>query len=79
MDFTTISIEALDRVDVDHIASELDARLNQPGYTPVEVSAARNVLSFRGQVWTPILRVRVEDALEGLLGATWRGRFEWSH
>jgi hypothetical protein len=42
----------------------------------VDPVVAQDVLNFRAQVRTPTLRLRIEDAMDALLGPTWRGRFE---
>jgi hypothetical protein len=79
METAMVTVQAIDSADVDVVLPKLRARLEEPGYPPVEIiTVSSGILRFQAHTWTPILRVRVEDAMESVLGAAWRGRFEWA-
>jgi len=47
----------------------LEERLNRPRWPVVEVDTASSTFLCRADTWAPLLRVRVEEAFEDLLGS----------
>jgi hypothetical protein len=43
----------------------------------VDIFTSANALWFAAETWEPILRVRVEDALEKIHGGSWRELAHW--
>jgi hypothetical protein len=66
---------ATEPVELAHLARCLDLALNRPGNPSVDVVAGADVLTFTADTWEPILRSRVEDALDDLVGRGWRDVF----
>ena len=64
-------------IDVKCLVEDLVRVLNRPEWTPVEISTSAEGLCFAADTWEPILRVRVEDALEEIFGALWRELADW--
>jgi hypothetical protein len=56
------------RVDASGVVGGLAQTLNAPAWPSVDISAAGQSLSFAADTWEPLLRVRVEEALEQILG-----------
>jgi hypothetical protein len=59
------------------LVAELAGRLNRKGWPPVHVSASTDSLAFVAQTWQPVLKVRVEEAIEGILGTSWGDYARW--
>jgi hypothetical protein len=66
-----------DHVDASRVATELACRLNAPRWPIVEVTATETTISCSSQTWEPLLRVRVEDAVEQWLGHLWRDNIQF--
>jgi hypothetical protein len=73
-----LRLKILDRHDVPGIARELGAQVNGPGWPEVGIMVDNRVVLCNADTWEPLLRVRVEEALEVLLGMRWREAVQWS-
>jgi hypothetical protein len=71
MKTATMRLRALAPIPPQQLA-DLRAELPRPGAPSVEVSVSGDVLSFSCRTWEPMLGVRVEDALERLMGHAWQ-------
>ena len=73
-----IRLHAAKHTDVGVLLRRLNSRLNRSPEPPVLVTEVDGLICFRAQTWQPILRARVEDALEELIGSTWSCGFRWT-
>jgi hypothetical protein len=64
-------------IDPPDLVEDLGRILNGPTWTVVEIITSPGTLCFAAETWEPILRVRVEDALEEILGGLWRELAHW--
>jgi hypothetical protein len=71
----TIRLRATEPSHLETLGSELARLLNRPGEPAVVVEAAEDVLTFESPTWGPILKARVDDAMDDLLGTAWRFGF----
>jgi len=68
----------LDRIiDAPGVITSLTRTLNAPAWPPVQVSGHGHKLSFAAETWEPLLRVRVEEALEETFEGPWRDLARW--
>jgi hypothetical protein len=67
-----VRVDLEDLIDVSGLVANLGRALNAPSSARVEISTEGSVVYFACDTWEPLLRVRIEDALEALLGSTWR-------
>ena len=74
---STVSLHATDVGLIADVLPGLRARLNRPMEPTTTFIAEANVLRFTANTRQPLLRVCVEDALDGLLGDEWRAAFDW--
>jgi hypothetical protein len=65
------------RVDAPRLVAGLAQTLNAPAWPSVAISAFGPSLSFVADTWEPLLRVRVEEALEQILGVRWQHLARW--
>ena len=65
------------RIDASRLAGGLTQTLNAPAWPSVAISASGPSLSFAADAWEPLLRVRVEEALEQILGDPWQHLARW--
>jgi hypothetical protein len=72
-----LNLRAADRLVAKDLAPRLRHRLNQPRWPPVTVATTHENLCCSAEIWEPILRVRIEDALVELLGPTWEDTVMW--
>ena len=75
---STVRLQAWRANEIDDAATWLSNRLNGPRELNVDVSVEGGVISITADAWEPILRVRVEDALDAELGWLWRDHFVWA-
>ena len=73
-----IHLHAAEHADMVVLLRRLNSQLNRSPGPPVLVTEADGLICFRAQTWQPILRARVEDALEELIGSTWSCGFRWT-
>jgi len=50
---------------------DLGAFLNRPGCPAVAFAQADRTLSCNADTWEPVLRARIEDALDAVIGGLW--------
>jgi hypothetical protein len=74
----TVRLQAWRANGIDDAARWLSNRLNGPREATVDISVEDDVISITADTWEPILRVRVEDALDAELGWLWRDHFVWA-
>lgn len=74
----TVRLRAWRANGLDDAATWLSNRLNGPREANVDISVEDDVISITADTWEPILRVRVEDALDAELGWLWRDHFVWA-
>jgi hypothetical protein len=67
-----LHLEIIDRIEPGELKQGLAQRVNRPRWPVVEITIAGSTLSCGANTWEPLLRVRVEDALEEILGSLWR-------
>jgi hypothetical protein len=72
-----LRLQLLGEAEESRLAADLRARLNQPGWPGVEVTLAGPMVNCIASTWEPLLRVRIEEALEEILGGRWRERVRW--
>lgn len=66
-----VRLEAVAPAEASRTAFELAGRLNLPNWPAVDIIASGTVISCRSQTWEPLLRVRIEEAVEAWLGHRW--------
>lgn len=66
-----VRIEVLGPGEASRTAFELAGRLNLPHWPAVDIIASGTVISCRSLTWEPLLRVRIEEAIEAWLGHRW--------
>jgi hypothetical protein len=66
-----VRLEVLDPGEASCAAFELAGRLNLPHWPPVDIIASGPVISCRSLTWEPLLRARIEEAIEAWLGHRW--------
>jgi hypothetical protein len=72
-----LRIQTIKPIERPQLARLLKLRMNRPRWPAVDITIAGDTLSCRATTWEPLLRVRVEDALEEVLGSLWRDTIEW--
>jgi hypothetical protein len=75
---SALSLKAVESANVQALVATLTPRLNGSSEPLVSISAEDDLVSFRADTWQPLLLARVEDALDELLGPTWRCAFSWA-
>jgi hypothetical protein len=73
-----LRLQLLSSGEESHLATDLRQRLNRPGSPTVEVTIAGVTVSCIAATWEPLLRVRVEMALEEIFGNVWRELVRWA-
>jgi hypothetical protein len=73
----SLQLHLEDVADLSGLVAGLVRALNAPTWARVEVSTENSAVSFACDTWEPLLRVRVEDALEDLLGSAWPELARW--
>ena len=74
----SVRLQLEDVADPTGLAAGLVRALNAPpDLARVKISPEDSAVSFACDTWEPLLRVRVEDALEELLGSAWRELAHW--
>lgn len=66
-----VRLEVLEPAETSRAAFELAGRLNRPHWPAVDIIANETVISCRSQTWEPLLRARIEEAIEAWLGHRW--------
>ena len=69
-----VRLEAGGSAEASRTAFELAGRLNLQNWPAVDITASGAVISCRSQAWEPLLRVRIEEAMEAWLGHRWPER-----
>jgi hypothetical protein len=67
-----LHLKIIDRIAPRELKQALAQHVNRPWWPVVEIRIAGSTLSCGANTWEPLLRVRVEDALEEILGLLWR-------
>jgi hypothetical protein len=75
MDTSAVLLRASEPSDIGVLLPALRRQLNRPAESAVLVTEVGERVCFRAQTWQPILRARVEEALDEVAGPTWRCRF----
>ncbi len=65
-------------IELGRLVPMLEGRLNRVDEPAVSVTEVDGEVCFRAETWLPILRVRVEDALDELIGSAWSCGFTWT-
>jgi hypothetical protein len=78
MDTSAVLLRASEPSDVGVLLPALRRQLNRPAESAVLVTEVGERVCFRARTWQPILRARVEEALDEVAGPTWRCRFALS-
>jgi hypothetical protein len=73
----SVWLSVSDTLEVEQLAANLLAQLNQPRWPPVEIAISDRRIACQAETWEPILRVRIEDALDVLLTGLWRDNVGW--
>jgi hypothetical protein len=73
----SVRLQLASAIDVAAVADALLGALNPPGWPLVEVFASGDHVAFAADTWEPLLRARVEEALEQVLGNPWRDLAQW--
>jgi hypothetical protein len=73
----SLRLQVHDAVDAGQLVARLTRTVNSPGWPFVDVYVSGDRLSFAAETWEPVLRVRIEDALEHVLGVRWREHAQW--
>jgi hypothetical protein len=73
-----IRLHAAKHTDMVILLRRLNSQLNRSPGPPVLVTAVDGLICFRAETWQPILRARVEEALDELIGSTWSCGFRWT-
>jgi hypothetical protein len=60
------------------IARELKRRVNRSRWPTVDVTLHATTLHCRADIWEPILRIRIEEALGQLLRSAWPDVVSWA-
>lgn len=69
-----VRLEVLAPGEASRAAFELAERLNLPHWPPVDIVARGPAITCRSLTWEPLLRVRIEEAIESWLGPRWPER-----
>jgi hypothetical protein len=72
-----VRIRTFDQIRTRELAFELTDRLNRPSWPRVDIAVTDDILACRATTWEPLLRVRIEEALDDLLGVVWRDSLHW--
>lgn len=75
---SALSLKAVEVTNVQALVTGLTRRLNGQAEPPVSVTAENGMVCFRADTWQPLLLARVEDALDELIGSSWRCGFSWT-
>jgi hypothetical protein len=72
-----LRLPVLNGAELPGIGPGLSRRLNRPGWPAVRIETVGDTLVCTADTWEPILRARVEDAVDELLGSIWRESIQW--
>ncbi len=75
---SALTLKAIGPANVQALATTLAGRLNRLAEPAVAVTADSDTVRFQAETWQPLLLARVEDALDDLVGSTWRCAFSWT-